>query len=135
MLFGKRRWAAGVAGAAALEPASNTGRVIIALLVVGSKKAQRMVRGHGPRGDMDDLDFVMMAARALPDNPAAAARLEKTLSIPLTEANRLLAEVAAAAIRFYQAQGRELGAPRPPRAREPWTPPPKAPVFRRARAR
>jgi tRNA pseudouridine-54 N-methylase len=125
MLFAKRRWATEVAGAAGLEAASNTGRVVITLLVIGAKQAHRMVRGEGPRGSVDDLDLVMMAARALPDTPAAAARLEKTLSISLGETERLLSEVAAAAVRFYLAQGRDLSAPRPPRAREPWSPPRK----------
>jgi hypothetical protein len=135
MLFGKRRWAVKVAQAAALAPASDAGRATVALLVVGPKKAQRLVRGAGPRGDMDDLDFIMRAARALSDNPAAAARLQKALAIPLTEAERMLAEIAAAAIRVYQGEGRDLGVPRPPRVREPWSPPPKARGPRRAGAR
>jgi hypothetical protein len=123
MVFGKRRWATGVAREAALAPDTPAGKIVIALLTVSSKRAQRLARTSGPRSEMDDLDFVAMAARALPTDADAVARIEKTLDLPKVDAERLLAQVAVAANRFYQDEGRDLGAPRPDRVREPWTPP------------
>lgn len=123
MLFGKRRWATEVAEAAGMETHSPAAQAVVRLLVVGAKQAQRMTRNAGPRGDMDDLDFVLMCARALPDNPAAVTRAEKDLGLPQGEGRTTLAGVAAAAVRLYQSNGRELGAPRPGRMREPWSPP------------
>lgn len=123
MLFGKRRWAAEVAAAAGLAPKSPDSAAVVRLLVVGSKQAQRMVRKGGPRGDMDDLDFVMMCARALPDDAAAVSRVETDLGLSDGEGRKILAGVAAAAVRLYQSNGRDLGAPRPGRTREPWSPP------------
>ncbi len=123
MLLGKRRWATDVAEAAGLGAATGPGKAVVRLLVVGSKVAQRMARGSGPRGDLDDLDYVLMAARAMPDNPAAVSRAEKDLGLAEGQGRAALLKVAAAAVGLYQANGRDLSARRPDRMREPWAPP------------
>lgn len=125
MIFGKRRWATAVAVRTGLEPKSAAGQAVVNLLTVGSKKAHRLAHADGPRGDLDDLDYVMMAGRALPYEASAAARIEKATSLPADQVARLLAEVAAATQRLYLDEGRDLSAPRPGRAREPWFKPAK----------
>ena len=124
-MFDKHRWAVGVVREAGIPIQSPQGKAITDLLVVSAKRAQRLAKSSGPRGALDDLDFVCMAARALPVEAGASDRIEDALNLPhgTGEGLRLLQDVAAAAIRYYQDEGRDLGAPRPERMREPWKAP------------
>ena len=64
-MFDKHRWAVGVVREAGIPIQSPQGKAITDLLVVSAKRAQRLAKSSGPRGALDDLDFVCMAARAL----------------------------------------------------------------------
>jgi hypothetical protein len=120
MLFGKRRWAVRVIKAASLKVGSPAAVEVVDLLVQGAKAAERLAGDHDRH--LDDLDFIAQTARALVRDDQAADRLTSRIGIGPEEAARTLKAAADAADSLFQAEGREPGAPRPGRVREPWKP-------------
>lgn len=120
MLLGKRRWAVRAAKAAGLKIGGPLAVEVVDLLVSEAKAAQTLSGGAQP--DLDDLDYVVQAARALPEDEAAVVRLTGRIGMGPDEAGLLLAGVSRAAVALFTAEGRDLGAKRPDRAREPWRP-------------
>lgn len=120
MLFGKRRWAVRVVKEAGLKIGSPIAVEAVDLLVGEAKAAQTLSGGAQP--ELDDLDYVMQAARALPEEEAAVGRLTGQIGLAPDQAGLTLKGVSDAAVRLFIAQGRELGAKRPGRMREPWRP-------------
>lgn len=120
MLLGKRRWAVRVVKGAGLKIGSPLAVEVVDLLVGEAKAAEALSGGAQP--DLDDLDYVVQAARALPEEEAAVGRLTGQIGMAPDEAGLLLAGVSKAAVTLFTEEGRELGAKRPDRVREPWRP-------------
>lgn len=118
MLFGKRRWAVRVVKEAGLKVGSPIAVEAVDLLVGEAKAAQTLCGDTRP--ELDDLDYVTQAARALPEEAGALERLTGRIGLAPDQAGLTLRSVSDAAVRVFVAQGRELGAQRPDRTREPW---------------
>src|SRR5437870_959334 len=107
MLFGKRRWSVRVVKEAGLKVGSPVAVEAVDLLVAEAKAAEILSGGGQP--ELDDLDYVVQAARALPEEDAAVERLTGRVGLPPDEAGVTLKGVSEAALRIFVAEGREPG--------------------------
>lgn len=108
MFMAKRTWALRVMDQANIPASSSLATELVDMLVRGAKQTQALTRTveAGSRAKLDDLDFIMMSARAMSDNVSAFDRLQEDAGLSGIEALSVLASVRAAANELYRNQGR-----------------------------
>jgi len=111
MFLGKKHWAERAVRESGIPDDGRVFGEVTDMLISGAEQCQRVVRTD-PEGHLaDDLMFVMMSARAMPDNRSAVERLIKRYDLSDERATRLLELVRQAAYRMYEKEGRRLPKP------------------------
>ena len=108
MFLGKTHWAERIVSEAGVPADTRVAPEIISMLILGAGKFEERYRASPGKGAADDLDFLVLSARAMPDNQSAVERLTEAFDLSEDRATRLLELVRQAAYRIFEAEGRKL---------------------------
>jgi hypothetical protein len=108
MFLGKKHWAARFIGEAGVPLDGRVAAELSDMLIVVAEQYQRALHRDPMMKGADELDYLMLAARAAPDSRSALERLVKTFDLTEDRARRLLELVRESASRIFAAEGRAL---------------------------
>lgn len=108
MLLGKKHWAERIVGEAGVPLDGRVARELIAMLGEGARQYQKALADQPDMKGADELDFLVLAARAAPRNASAVDRLVKKFDLSPERAARLLSLVRDNAFRIFEAEGRAM---------------------------
>ena len=108
MFLGKKHWAERIVRESGIPDDGRVFGEVRDMLITGAEQCERAVHTDPAGRGADDLDFLLMSARAMPDNRSAVERLVGRFDLSEERAQRLMDLVRQAAYALYEREGRSI---------------------------
>lgn len=107
-MLGKKHWAERIVSEAGVPSDTRVAPEIAEMLIAGARQFATVFAATPGFQPQDDLDLMVLSARAMPDNRSAVERLVEKFDLSKERATRLLELVRQAAYRIFEREGRKL---------------------------
>lgn len=107
-MLGKKHWAERIVSEAGVPSDTRVAPELVDMLIAGAYQFARVFAATPGSQPQDDLDLMVLSARAMPDNRSAVERLIAKFDLSDDRATRLLELVRQAAYRIFESEGRRL---------------------------